>query len=194
MKLKRAKVLLTGATRGIGAALAERLRAEGCELHTASSTESEPCDVTDAAQVQALFERVGPVDLLINNAAVIHEPAPLVDIALSEWRRLFDVNVFGMVDVCRTFVPAMNEGGRGVVVNLSSAWGRVAAPEQAPYCATKFAVEALSASLAAEVAPGVAVVALSPGVVATDMLATCFAATSAAPPRPTNVRGSSSRC
>ncbi len=172
MKLDGCRVLLTGASRGIGAALAEALTAEGCELFTASR--STGCDISDPAQVVALFRRTGPVDLLVNNAGVIHAPAPLADIEVGEWRRLFDTNVFGMVDLLRHYVPPMNARGSGVVVNVSSTWGRSAAGDQSPYCATKFAVEALSQSLAAEVASGVAVVAVNPGVVATEMLATCF--------------------
>lgn len=175
MRLDGRRVLITGASRGIGAALADALRAEGCELELCARTgEVAHCDVSDPAQVDALFARTGPVDVLINNAAVIHEPAPLVDIPLAEWRRLFDINVIGMVAVLQRYVPPMNERGSGTVVNLTSTWGRFAAPRQSPYCATKFAVEALTDALAAEVAAGVTVVAANPGVVATEMLATCF--------------------
>lgn len=177
MRLSGKRVLLTGASRGIGAALAEALLGEGCRL-TLVATEAKgavrACDVGDPAQVEALRRETGPVDLLVNNAAVVHAPAPLVDIPLEEWERLFRVNVFGMVALCRAYVPAMNERGSGLVANLSSGWGRVAERLQAPYCATKFAVEALSRSLAEEVARGVAVLAVNPGVVATDMLGTCF--------------------
>ena len=175
MRLSGRRVLITGASRGIGAALAEALREEGCELELVARTgDVTHCDVSDPAQVDALFERTGPVDVLINNAAVIHEPAPLVDIPLAEWRRLFDINVIGMVAMLQRYVPPMNERGAGVVVNVSSTWGRFAAPRQSPYCATKFAVEALTDALAGEVAPGVTVVAANPGVVSTEMLATCF--------------------
>jgi NAD(P)-dependent dehydrogenase (short-subunit alcohol dehydrogenase family) len=177
LELAGARVLITGASRGIGAALAEALRSEGCELILVARTavgEVQTCDVSDPDQVEALFRRTGAVDVLVNNAAVIHEPAPLVDLALEEWERLFRINVFGMVAMLRRYVPPMNERGRGFVLNVSSTWGRVAARQQSPYCATKFAVEGLSASLAREVRPGVAVVAVNPGVVATEMLATCF--------------------
>ncbi|MHC4955840.1 MAG: SDR family NAD(P)-dependent oxidoreductase [Planctomycetota bacterium] len=170
--------MLTGASRGIGAALANALREQGCELFLVARSGGpgiERCDVSKPDQVAALYDKVGPVDLLINNAALIHEPAPLVEIPLEEWRRLIDTNVLGLVDLCKTFVPAMNERGKGVVVNVSSTWGRSAAAEQSPYCATKFAVEAISSSLAQEVAPGVVVIALNPGVVATEMLGTAFA-------------------
>jgi len=174
MELAGATAVVTGASKGIGAALVEALRAEGVQTTGVSRSGKIRCDVTDDSEVRALFERTGPVDLLVNNAGVIHEPATLVDLDVDEWRRLFETNVFGMVGMLKAYVPAMNERGSGVVVNVSSTWGRVAAARQAPYCATKFAVEALSQSLASEVAPGVAVLAVNPGVVATEMLATCF--------------------
>ncbi|MHC4224277.1 MAG: SDR family oxidoreductase [Planctomycetota bacterium] len=177
MELSGKRVLLTGASRGIGAALADALRETGCELIEVARTARGgilSCDVSDPAQVEPLFDRTGPVDVLINNAGVIHRPARLVDLPLEEWHRLFATNVFGMVSMLRLFLPPMNERGAGYVLNLSSTWGRVAAPKQSPYCATKFAVEALSGSLSREVAPGVAVVAVNPGVVGTEMLATCF--------------------
>jgi NAD(P)-dependent dehydrogenase (short-subunit alcohol dehydrogenase family) len=74
----------------------------------------------------------------------------------------------------RHFLPAMEERGRGVVVNFSSGWGRSTSPEVAPYCASKWAVEGLSQAVAQEVASGVAVVALNPGIIDTDMLRSCF--------------------
>ena len=165
---------MTGASKGIGRALVAALEGAGCDVTAVSRTSEPPCDVTDPAHVDALYRRTGPVDLLVNNAALIHEPAPLWEVPLEEWRRLLETNVVGMVSVLRRYLPSMNERGRGVVVNLSSTWGRSTAPRQAPYCATKFAVEGLSGALASEVAPGVVVVAVNPGVVATDMLATAF--------------------
>ncbi len=171
MKLAGVRALITGTARGIGAALAPALRRAGCDVIACTRDDA---DIADPRQVNALAERVGPVDLLINNAATIHDPAPLWEIEHEEWKRLLDTNVLGMVSMLRAFVPAMNARGSGVVVNVSSTWGRVAAAQQSPYCATKFAVEALTASLAAEVAPGVCVIAVNPGVVATDMLARCF--------------------
>jgi len=173
----RGRALVTGASKGIGKALAAALRADGWEVFGAARTEGPGvlrCDVTDEAEVAGLFARTGPVDLLVNNAAVIHEPAPLVDVPLSEWRRLLDTNVLGMVSVLKAYVPAMNARGAGTVCNLSSTWGRTVAARQAPYCATKWAVEGLSRAVAEEVAEGVVVLAVNPGVVATDMLATCF--------------------
>jgi NAD(P)-dependent dehydrogenase (short-subunit alcohol dehydrogenase family) len=174
MELNGTKALVTGTSRGIGAALCEALRAEGCAVTGVSRAGSESCDISDPTQVAALYRRTGPVDLLINNAGVIHEPAHLVDLPLAEWHRLFATNVFGMVAMLQAYLPAMNERGAGTVLNLSSTWGRYAAGRQSPYCATKFAVEGLSQAVAQEVPRGVAVLAVNPGVVATEMLATCF--------------------
>lgn len=174
MELNGLKALVTGTSRGIGAALLDALRAEGCAVTGVSRTGRDACDVSDPAQVAALYERTGPVDLLVNNAGVIHEPANLVDLPLAEWHRLFATNVFGTVAMLRAYLPAMNARGAGTVLNVSSTWGRHAAGRQSPYCATKFAVEGLSHAVAQEVARGVAVVAVNPGVVATEMLATCF--------------------
>jgi len=171
------RVLVTGASRGIGAALAAALRAEGCDVVGAARTEGpgvDACDVSRPDDVAALFARTGPVDVVVNNAALIHEPAPLWEVPHVTWERLFAVNVLGMVSVLRAYVPPMNERGSGVVVNLSSGWGRSGAGRQSPYCSTKFAVEGLTESLAQEVAPGVVVLAVNPGVVATSMLETCF--------------------
>jgi len=171
------RVLVTGASRGIGLALADALRARGDEVIGTARTATAgclACDVRDDAQVRALAARVGPVDVLVNNAAVIHDPAPLVDVPLAEWLRVLETNLVGMVAMLRAFVPEMNRRGSGIVVNVSSTWGRSAAALQAPYCASKFAVEGLTRSLAAEVAAGVCVVAVNPGVVDTGMLATAF--------------------
>jgi NAD(P)-dependent dehydrogenase (short-subunit alcohol dehydrogenase family) len=175
--LRGQRALVTGASKGIGKALADALRAEGCEVFGCARTAGPGvlrCDVSVPEEVERLRARTGPVDLLVNNAAVIHEPAPLVDVPLAEWRRLLDTNVLGMVAVLKAYVPDMNARGAGVVCNLSSTWGRSVDARQAPYCATKWAVEGLSRALAEEVREGVVVLAVNPGVVATDMLATCF--------------------
>lgn len=187
MKLSGRRVLVTGASRGIGKALAEALRAEGCTVFGAARTPGPgllPCDVSDESQVTRLRAETGPVDVLINNAGVIHVPAPVVDIPLAEWERLFRTNLFGMVAMIRAYLPAMNASGSGAVVNLSSGWGRFAEGRQAPYCATKFGVEALTQALAEEVTPGVIVLAVNPGVIATGMLATCFEEDVSAYPAP----------
>ena len=86
----------------------------------------------------------------------------------------------------RHFVPAMIARGSGIIVNFSSGWGRSTSPEVAPYCATKFAIEGLSAALAQELPAGLAAVALNPGVIETDMLRTSFGAAAGRYPPPSD--------
>jgi NAD(P)-dependent dehydrogenase (short-subunit alcohol dehydrogenase family) len=91
-----------------------------------------------------------------------------------------DVNVKGVANVVRAFVPAMIRRGSGVVVNFSSGWGRATSPEVAPYCASKWAIEGLTRALAQELPRGLAAVPLNPGIIDTDMLRSCFGADAAA--------------
>jgi len=90
-----------------------------------------------------------------------------------------DTNIKGTANVLRHFVPLMIEKRHGIIINLSSGWGRSAAAEVAPYCASKWAIEGLTRSLAKELPPGLAAIALSPGVVNTDMLTSCFGSSAA---------------
>jgi NAD(P)-dependent dehydrogenase (short-subunit alcohol dehydrogenase family) len=143
-------------------------------------------DVSDDAAVRAWAERLraahGPPDLLINNAALINHPAPLWEVPAEEFDSLLRVNLGGMVNVIRHFVPAMIEAGRGVILNLSSGWGRVTSPEVAPYCATKWGVEGLSRALASELPKGMAAAPLNPGIIDTEMLRRVWGADAAAFP------------
>ncbi|MCY2948864.1 MAG: SDR family NAD(P)-dependent oxidoreductase [Planctomycetota bacterium] len=201
LNLKR-RIVLTGATRGLGAAMLEGFIASGAIVHGCGTNSAaveqlkqaypgphtfHVVDVTDSAQIKQWADSVlpeGAPDLLINNAALINTPAKLWDLPASEWRRMFDVNVLGMVEVLRAFLPAMVAQQKGVVVNFSSAWGRTTSADVSAYCATKFAVEGLTRSLAQELPKGMAAVALNPGIIATDMLAQVFRAGASAYPTP----------
>jgi NAD(P)-dependent dehydrogenase (short-subunit alcohol dehydrogenase family) len=182
-------IVLTGCTRGLGRALVAPFAAAGhtvvgcgrSEKHVAELSKQLPAphtfaavDVTDAAAVSAWAASVlaahGPPDLLVNNAAVMNTPAVLWEVPAEEFDRLIDVNIKGIANVIRAFVPAMVARKKGVIVNLSSGWGRSTSPEVAPYCASKFAVEGLTKALAAELPSGMAAVPLNPGVIDTDML------------------------
>ncbi len=186
-------IVLTGATRGLGRALVARFAAldhlvQGCgrsqkdvdELrhHFTKPHAFVVVDVTRAEQVQAWAARslgdYGPPDLLINNAAVINRNAPLWQVPADEFDAVIDVNIKGVANVLRAFVPAMVEKKHGIIVNLSSGWGRSTSPEVAPYCATKYAIEGLTQALAQELPRGMAAVPLNPGVIDTDMLRSCF--------------------
>lgn len=196
-------LLVTGCTRGLGRAMtAEFIRlgwtVAGCGRDAASLTilTNEygsphlfaPCDVTDVQSVDSFAASVlqshGPPSLLLNNAALINRNAPLWEVPPDEFQRVITANITGTFHLIRAFVPAMIKAGRGVIVNFSSGWGRSTSPEVAPYCATKFAIEGLTQSLAQELPRGLAAVALNPGVIDTDMLRSCFGAGAASSPSP----------
>jgi NAD(P)-dependent dehydrogenase (short-subunit alcohol dehydrogenase family) len=186
-------IVITGATRGLGRALVDRFIegghiVAGCgrsrqAIDALTEQYGSPhhfaaVDVADEGAVKTWAAHVvgslGAPDLLINNAAIINECAPLWEVPADDFSRVIDVNIKGVANVLRHFLPAMIRRGSGVIVNLSSGWGRSTSPDVAPYCATKWAIEGLTKALAQELPPGLAAVALNPGVIDTEMLRTCF--------------------
>lgn len=185
------QVVLTGATRGLGRAMAEAFiglghLVYGCGRDATLIFELQGqfprhlfsvVDVTNDGGVRRWAEEVlkrGTPDLLLNNAAVMNTSAPLWEVPAAEFDRLTDININGVARVIRAFVPAMIVQGRGVIVNFSSGWGRSTSPEVAPYCASKFAIEGMTMALAQELPKGMAAVPLNPGIIDTDMLRSCF--------------------
>jgi NAD(P)-dependent dehydrogenase (short-subunit alcohol dehydrogenase family) len=187
------KIVITGVTRGLGRALAEEyLRAGhtvvGCgrsgeAIFDLRMSHQEPHDfsVVDVAQdskvaiwAAKILEHDSPPDLLINNAAVMNRLSPLWEQDDREFTRLVDVNIRGVQNVIPHFVPSMVARKKGVIVNLSSGWGRSVAREVAPYCMSKWAIEGMTKALAEELPEGMAAVALNPGVIDTDMLRSCW--------------------
>ena len=191
------RIVITGVGRGLGRAMTARFIEEGhvvCGCARSADTVAElsrrwpapnsfaTVDVVDDDQVRGWAEAVladGPVDLLLNNAAVINRNAVLWEVPVEEFDRVVDVNIKGTANVLRHFVPAMVTRKRGVIVNFSSGWGRSVSPEEAPYCATKWAIEGLTLALAHELPRGMAAVPLNPGVIDTDMLRSCFGGSAA---------------
>ncbi len=192
MDFGQQRALITGGGRGIGAAVAHALAAEGAAVVVAARSRGEieatadglrqaghrawavACDVTDPADVERLrdeaVEVLGGVDVLVNNAGIGFS-APVKAIRLSDWERVFAVNVTGTFLCTRAFLPAMVERGWGRVVNVASVAGKVGAPYISAYSASKHAVVGFTRSVAAEVArDGVTVNAVCPGFVATDMV------------------------
>ncbi len=187
-------IVITGATRGLGRALVAAFSVAGHTVigcgrgdgHVRALRTEFPAphsfarvDVSDAAAVANWADEVlakhGPPDLLVNNAALMNTPAPLWEVPPDEFSAMLDVNVKGVYNVIRAFVPAMVKRKQGVIVNLSSGWGRSTAPEVAPYCATKYAIEGLTLALAQELPAGMAAIPLNPGVIDTDMLRQAWA-------------------
>ncbi|MBI5693504.1 MAG: SDR family oxidoreductase [Verrucomicrobia bacterium] len=188
------KIVITGVTRGLGRALAEEFirgghTVIGCgrsgdAIFDLRMTYQAPHDfnVLDvgldnkvAIWAAKVLENDAPPDLLINNAAVMNRLAPLWEQDDREFTRLVDANIRGVQNVIRHFVPAMVARRRGVIVNISSGWGRSVAPEVGPYCMSKWAIEGLTKALAAELPEGMAAVPLNPGVIDTEMLRSCWA-------------------
>jgi NAD(P)-dependent dehydrogenase (short-subunit alcohol dehydrogenase family) len=197
-------VLITGVTRGLGRALAEEFirlghPVAGCgrsadAIRQLAEKFGPPHDfqvvnVAADAQVKAWAGRIlkspGPPSLLLNNAAVINLNAPLWQVSAADFDAVIDVNIKGVANVIRHFVPAMIQRGAGVIVNFSSGWGRSTDAEVAPYCATKWAIEGLTQALAQELPPGLAAVPLNPGIINTEMLRSCFGGSASAYPSPT---------
>ena len=196
------KIVLTGVTRGLGRALAEEFikaghTVIGCgrsgdAIFDLRMTHGAPHDfsVTDvgldskvAIWAAKVLENDSPPDLLINNAALMNRLSPLWDQDDREFTKLVDANIRGVQNVIRHFVPAMVAKKKGVIVNLSSGWGRSVSPDVAPYCMSKWAIEGLTKGLAAELPAGMAAVPLNPGVIDTDMLRSCWSDGAAAYPK-----------
>ncbi|MDE0960010.1 MAG: SDR family NAD(P)-dependent oxidoreductase [Planctomycetota bacterium] len=179
-------VIVTGCSRGIGAALVQQLikenhRVAGCSRNSEAMQELgvEPAfrsvDVRDAEALIRWATDLQEIDmipdLVIANAGLLNQRQPLWEISSEQFDQVIDVNIKGVANTARAFLPSMIDQQSGTFVALSSGWGRSTSPGVAPYCASKFAVEGLMGALAQELPAGVSAVSLSPGVVHTSMLA-----------------------
>ena len=180
-----AHVVITGGSRGIGAAAVELFAARGDRVtflyeknHDAARSVAAKtgakaicCDVADKQAVQQAFAAIGDVDILICNAGIMH--FGLLSMTDEQtWDRLFDVNVKGIYHCVNAAMPAFLRKHTGCVITVSSMWGQVGASCEAVYSATKGAVIALTKALAKELGPsGIRVNCVAPGVILTDMCA-----------------------
>ena len=180
-----ANVVITGGSRGIGAAAVELFAARGHRVYFlygnnagAARAVAEKCgavaircDVADGAAVKAAFETIGDVDILICNAGIAHYGLMSM-MAEADWDRLFAVNVKSIYHCVNAAMPSFLKKHSGCVITVSSMWGRVGASCEAAYSATKGAVIALTKALAKELGPsGIRVNCVAPGVIETDMCA-----------------------
>jgi 3-oxoacyl-[acyl-carrier protein] reductase len=179
--------LITGGSRGIGAACARKLAEQGCRVavnyHKSQAQAEELArqiggiavqgDVSDPAQAQKMVDTVlenfCQLDILVCNAGVSHVGL-LSDMTDAQWRRVFGVNVDGIFHCCRAVIPHFVHRKQGRIVAISSMWGQVGASCEAAYSASKGAVIALTKALAKELGPsGIPVNCVAPGVIDTDM-------------------------
>ena len=184
---RKLNFLITGVSSGFGRALAEAaLQAGHSVIGTVRSQDAKQefeksaaqraialvLDVTDfpsiAATIASATDKLGPIDVLVNNAGYGHEGA-LEESPLEEMRRQFDVNVFGSVAMIKAVLPSMRARRSGHIINMTSMGGFITMPGIAYYCGSKFALEGISETLAKEVADlGIKVTAVAPGSFRTD--------------------------
>ncbi|HEV2129238.1 MAG TPA: SDR family NAD(P)-dependent oxidoreductase [Thermomicrobiales bacterium] len=186
----RRVAIVTGAARGIGAATARQLAADGFSVAVADidldaaretaaaigdRTMGVQLDVTDseswATAVETVRAALGTVTALVNNAGIAGRSAPAWELSLDEWHKVIDIDLNGVFYGCRTVLPTMMEEGYGRIVNIASIAGKEGNPNASPYSAAKAGVIGLTKSLAKEVATkGVLINAVTPAVIATPIL------------------------
>ncbi|XP_044490675.1 NADPH-dependent pterin aldehyde reductase-like isoform X2 [Mangifera indica] len=193
-------VLITGVSKGLGRALALEMAKRGHTVIGCSRTQEKlnslqsefpnsdnhlflNVDVKSNSSVEELarivVEKKGVPDIIVNNAGTINKNNKIWEVPPEEFDTVIDTNVKGVANVLRHFIPLMITKKQGIIVNMSSGWGRSGAALVAPYCASKWAVEGLSRSVAKELPDGMAVIALNPGVINTDLLTSCFGSSAA---------------
>jgi NADP-dependent 3-hydroxy acid dehydrogenase YdfG len=179
--------VVTGASSGIGAATARRLAGEGFHVWCAARRENRVkelaaeiggtairCDVTDEQQVAALADAVGPrLDVLVNNAGGAFGADPVARADADQWRRMYEVNVIGLMLVTKALLPALIASGAGVIVNVGSTAGRIAYEGGAGYTAAKHGTQVVTETLRLELFDQpVRISEIAPGMVRTDEFAT----------------------
>ncbi len=197
--MKRKTALITGASHGIGRAIASRFASEGCDLILNCKTDHAllqrsakelsdtygirtcviPCDVSDHSAVCDMFDQIrtfcdgGGIDILINNAGISHIGL-LSDLSIDEWNRVLATNLTSVFSCCHEAIPYMVHEKSGCIINISSVWGSVGASCEVAYSASKGGINTFTKALAKELAPSnISVNAIACGVIDTRMNS-CF--------------------
>lgn len=178
------RVVITGGSRGIGAATVRKFAAAGDQVYFLYEKSTElarrqeqetgavgiQCDISQEDAVNQAFQQIGPVDVLVNNAGIV-DYNPINWVSAETFRRVMDVNVTGMFLCCKAVLSGMLQQQKGTIVNVSSMWGRVGSSCEVAYSTSKAAVIGMTKALAKELGPsGIRVNAVAPGVIQTDMV------------------------
>ena len=187
--MNRKKALVTGASRGIGKAIAIELAKSGYDIYAVCkhsvqvleefclglekeygiSAEAFQTDVASAESVDQLFEQIEDMDVVVNNAGISHIGL-MTDMSVEEWQAVMDTNLNSLFFVCRRAVPFMLRKRKGKIINISSVWGNVGASMEVAYSASKGGMNAFTKALAKELAPSnIQVNAIACGVIDTEM-------------------------
>jgi NAD(P)-dependent dehydrogenase (short-subunit alcohol dehydrogenase family) len=175
LELEGKVTIVTGAARGIGKAIADRLSSEGARVARVDRAGTDyVADVGDPGSVEAMVAAVelalGPIGILVNNAGIVSRKS-LLDVSMDEWEQVLRTNLHGCFHCARAVASRMVAAGRpGAIVNISSIHGRLAKANMGSYCSSKAAIDMLTKQLAVELAPhGIRVNAVAPGTIATDI-------------------------
>lgn len=197
MAQARKLIVISGVTSGLGSAMVEffnrvgshtvigcgrtSAKIHGLNMDASSSTEFKKFHVVDVSVdeevknwADEIISNFGVPDILINNASVVNKTATFWKIPSQDFDQVLDVNVNGVANCMRHFLPEMIKAKKGTVVNLSAAWGKTVSPRVSAYCTSKFAIEGLSKSVASELPDPLTCVPLDPGVIHTAMLEKIF--------------------
>ena len=181
MRFAGKKVLVTGASRGIGLAIAEMFRSEGARVFGTRTSKNDEMDsvcdewvIADFSNVEQIkscveFVKQNKPDILVNNAG-INKNLPFIEIDPQDFLRIQQVNVFAPFSLCQAAIPSMKDRGWGRIINISSIWGKIGKEHRASYSASKFALDGLTLSLAAEhAADGILANCVAPGLTDTEL-------------------------
>ncbi|CAK9326839.1 unnamed protein product [Citrullus colocynthis] len=185
-------IVISGVSKGLGRALAlelakrghtiigcgrDKINLDSLQLQLSNSSPRNHLlfnlDVKSNESVREMAHTVrkkfGSIDIIVNNAALVNASLKLWEIPSEMFDNVIDINIKGTANMLRHFIPLMLPKNEGIIVNMSSLFGRIGAPHASPYCSSKWAIEGLSKSVAKEVPNGITIVTLDPGVINTDM-------------------------